>query len=188
MEETKVCKQCGMTAPLKYFRNSLGRKFSHTHVTEKIYEQTRSVCRACEQENRDKYKIPNRIKVKTRNAILTHSRKLNISPDILINDYGWKYLEHKISHAYENTCNYCHNPFSEMGHGLSDATVDIMDREKLPYIENVAICCPTCNKEKGTMSYIEYAEYRAWWNKRGIFLTNKAKQLNFLDIIAYNIN
>lgn len=89
--------------------------------------------------------------------------------------YAWKAerMAHDVLHASDNTCGYCWTAYADMGHGLSDLTFDVRDRDSLPYYHtNVQICCATCNQEKATMApeiwarrLIEWREYKDWTSR-----------------------
>jgi len=110
----------------------------------------------CEQQERDDRKRRNRPKAKARNTFYHHADKFiqagkAESRREFAELYGWDIgqMSHDIEHAYGNGCPYCHQSFAEMGHGLSDVTLDIIDTEKPPYYTtNVRWVCATCNKEK----------------------------------------
>jgi hypothetical protein len=54
--------------------------------------------------------------------------------------------------ARRNTCAYCWEKYERMGHGLSDITLDVIDREREPYYRtNTRWCCQTCNREKASL-------------------------------------
>jgi hypothetical protein len=87
----------------------------------------------------------------------------------LIGVYGWDpaRLAHDAEHQYGNGCNYCGHRYADMGHGLSDITLDVMDRAKPPYYRtNTKWCCQTCNRQKGdkTPEWFETNRqvYEAW--------------------------
>jgi hypothetical protein len=115
-------------------------------------DRPRKVCRPCEQTARDERKIGSRWAVKARDVIRRHAIRLEISKDDLVAIYGWdaKRLAHDAEFQYGNGCNYCGHQYRDMGHGLADITLDIMDRSKPPYYRtNAKWCCQTCNRKKG---------------------------------------
>lgn len=56
---------------------------------------------------------------------------------------------HDLNHTYDNWCMGCDGVFKEMGHGLSDITLDIIDPRLPPYYQNTRWICSTCNRAKG---------------------------------------
>jgi hypothetical protein len=116
----------------------------------------KAVCIGCLQTERDNLKRYNRPKAKARNTFYRHADKfikegLAGSREDFAQRFDWsvKQMAHDIEHTYKNGCPYCRQFFSEMGHGLSDLTLDIIDPEKPPYYTtNVKWVCSTCNKEK----------------------------------------
>lgn len=114
---------------------------------------TRAICRPCEQTARDDIKQDDRWKAKARDTIRRHAERLNIPKDDLIRRYGWDpaRLAHEAEHAYGNGCSYCGHPYRDMGHGLSDITLDVQDNTQPYYRTQTKWCCQTCNRKKGTL-------------------------------------
>ena len=128
-----------------------------------------TVCRPCEQTARDERKIRDRWTVKARDVIRRHAIRLEVSKEDLIERYGWDAprLAHEAEFQYGNGCSYCGHPYRDMGHGLADITLDIVDRTKPPYYTtNTRWCCQTCNRKKGPMQPEEFEldrqVYQAW--------------------------
>lgn len=113
------------------------------------------ICRACEQAARDQRKQRNPWAVKARDVIRRHAARLGVDRTSLIDVYGWEpqRLAHDAEHQYANGCSYCTEQYSGMGHGLSDITLDIQDRNRPPYYcTNTKWCCQSCNRKKGVMT------------------------------------
>jgi 5-methylcytosine-specific restriction endonuclease McrA len=159
-EVMKRCQgECGGEYPLIFFR----RKTWHAKST--IYH---SKCIACLQAANDKKKRPDRWPDKARDTIRRHAEKYDMSLDGFIEKYGWDIprVAHLMKHASENTCSYCRDLYSEMGHGLADITMDIIDPRKEPYLEtNAQPCCRTCNTRKGDRTPEEWAIILRCWRQ-----------------------
>jgi len=133
----KTCKKCGFTADEKWFTNKPRKS---------------AICPMCQQETRDKHKSENRATTKARRIIYSHAKKFSIKPIELIKKFGWdiKRIVHDINRAYENSCPYCYQLYKQMGNGLRDITLDIVNPNKPPYYStNTKLCCSTCNSIKG---------------------------------------
>jgi 5-methylcytosine-specific restriction endonuclease McrA len=135
----------------------------------------KTICRPCEQTARDQRKIRDRWAVKARDVIRRHALRLEVSKFDLISRYGWDpaKLAHEAEFQYGNGCSYCGHPYMDMGHGLADITLDIIDRGKPPYYRtNAKWCCQTCNRKKGATNPEEFEldrqVYETW---------NRAKSL-----------
>jgi hypothetical protein len=130
-----------------------------------------SVCRACELTARDQRKQRDPWLIKAHTAIRSHAARLGIDREALVTRYGWdpQRLAHDAEHHYTELCTYCPRPYAEMGHGLSDITLDVQDRDRPPYYRtNTAWCCQTCNRRKGVMTPEEFeADLLMWdlWNR-----------------------
>ena len=110
-----------------------------------------SVCRPCHQTRRDKLKLVNRWAAKARDTIRRHAIRLGVPKEELITRYGWDphRLAHDAEFQYNNGCNYCGGQYQDMGHGLSDISLDIVDPSAAPYYRtNSKWCCQTCNRKK----------------------------------------
>jgi hypothetical protein len=131
-----------------------------------------SICIGCELTERNDPTPQARAIRKARNSLLHHAEKYEMQPQRFAKKYGWNIerMAHDFLHAHDNTCVYCWTPYGEMGHGLDDITIDIVDVEKEPYYHtNVQRCCRTCNSEKSTLPpeiwarrLIEWREWRDW--------------------------
>src|SRR5262249_49372565 len=114
-------------------------------------------CIGCEQTARDKKKRANRERSKVGDAIRRHADRfikigLAKTRAEFAEKYGWEIdrMLHEMEHTYKNGCGYCAESFGEMGHGLSDITLDICDPRQPPYYgTNTRWICQTCNREKG---------------------------------------
>jgi hypothetical protein len=77
-----------------------------------------------------------------------------MTPTDFAKRYGWEVerMIYDITHGHENTCPYCWEKYERMGHGLTDITLDIIDRDREPYYRtNTKWCCATCNREKASL-------------------------------------
>jgi hypothetical protein len=127
-----------------------------------------SVCKRCEQEQRDKTKRGNRWLVKVDTTTRSHARRRGVTAAEL-RSQGWDrhHMAHDAEHAYANGCQHCRHAFSDMGHGLADLTLDIIDPERPAfYGVNTRWICATCNREKGATPPELWAEtvlcHRRW--------------------------
>ena len=169
----KICRRCGFVAPEDWFVKK--------DFTSKIYSQRRaSICPMCQQEERDKRKWANRWAVKARNVIYNHAKKYGFEPRDFIEKFGWNInrIAHMFQHEYENTCRYCGQLYREMGHGLRDITLDIINPAEPPYMTNVQVCCQTCNSSKGKRGATDFGFHLIMVKKRAEFLQNKPEQLS----------
>lgn len=142
-----------------------------------------SVCRPCEERERDERKGTDRFAVKAndtrrRHAIrLSHPRSANgvvawhdphLTATKLELVYGWaqKQMRHDFEFKYGNGCDYCHQSYAGMGHGYADETLDIYDPRLAPHYTNTRHCCLTCQRRKGLLTPEQWAIklgiYRKW--------------------------
>lgn len=157
------CNRCGTDYPPHLVETAF-----RTNNTRGRHDASkrRWLCRACEQTGRDGRKVVNRWPVKARDVIRRHAVRLGVDKADLIGRYGWdpERLAHDAQYQYGNGCNYCGGNYAQMGHGLSDITLDIMDRDKPPYYRtNTKWCCQTCNRKKGTMTPDDFEADRQVW-------------------------
>ena len=139
-----------------------------------LYIYSRPVCIGCEQGQRDRAKAENRWRIKARDTLRRHSAKFNVtrnlslSTDEFSDRFVWRIerIAHDMSHAFENTCNYCWKPYGEMPNGHWNVTVDIYDRGADPFYSNTRICCQTCNREKGQMTPEQWARRLQYWQEK----------------------
>jgi hypothetical protein len=136
------------------------------------------VCIGCQQSARDKAKRHNRPREKARRTIRSHSDKyIKLgevkTQDEFIDMFGWDIdqMAHDISHAFTNSCPYCLESFKDMGNGLADVTLDVIDSKELPwYKTNTKWVCGTCNNAKKTKSRQLWEErmrdYQKWNEQR----------------------
>jgi hypothetical protein len=144
----RQCSRCGTLYPPHLIEHA----FRVDRVRRDASRRRKWICRPCEQTARDQRKIGNRWAVKARDVIRRHALRLEVPKDDLITVYGWdpNRLAHDAEFQYGNGCNYCGHAYQDMGHGLSDITLDIMDRTQPPYYRtNTKWCCQTCNRKKG---------------------------------------
>lgn len=123
-----------------------------------VYASTQKfelVCKLCEQTKRDKIKQENRARVKARDCLRRHADRFvaqGLARDRteFAGRFGWQInrMVHDLEHTYDNWCQ-CGAKFKEMGHGLSDITLDICDPRLPPfYSSNSRWICATCNRKK----------------------------------------
>lgn len=159
------CNRCGTMYPARLVEGAFrfrGLDASRPRSTGR----GRSICRPCEQTARDTKKIVNRWATKARDVIRRHADRFGIDKTDLVQCYGWEpeRLAHDAEYQYGNGCNYCGGKYRDMGHGLSDITLDVVDRDKPPYYRtNTRWCCQTCNRKKGTMEPEEFELDRQMW-------------------------
>jgi 5-methylcytosine-specific restriction endonuclease McrA len=155
MLDGRRCNRCGTTYPSHLVEGAFRTGRWQDASRHQVSRRTRYTCRPCEQTARDSKKISNRWAVKARDVIRRHAVRFEIAKDHLIQRYGWEpeRLAHDAEFQYGNGCNYCGHQYSEMGHGLGDITLDVVDRNKPPYYRtNTKWCCQTCNRKKGVMA------------------------------------
>jgi len=169
--QRKPCRRCSFPADIQAFFRQNHKK---TPVGQ-VYLTERAICIGCELSARNDPTPEARALRKARNSIQHHAEKWKMRAPDFAKEFGWdpERMAHDFLHANENTCVYCWFPYADMGHGLDDLTIDILDRNKDPrYRTNVRVCCRTCNMEKATMEpelwdrrLIEWASWRAWMNR-----------------------
>jgi hypothetical protein len=160
---SRRCNRCGTDyrGHLVEYTFRLDASSRQPHTTRR-----KTICRPCERTGRDTKKRGNRWKVKASDTIRRHAGRLGIDKADLITRYGWApdRMAHEAEHAYENGCNYCGGRFADMGHGLADITLDVIDRDRPPYyLTNTKWCCQTCNRKKGVLSPDEFEADRQMW-------------------------
>jgi hypothetical protein len=166
MADGRQCTRCGTWYPA----HVVAVAFTIKRAVGLMHQPQRdTICRPCQQTARDQRKLRNRWAVKARDVIRRHAIRLEITKQDLIDRYGWDpdRLAHDAEFQYGNGCNYCGHQYSEMGHGLADISLDIMDRTAAPYYRsNTKWCCQTCNRQKGDKSpewfEINRQVYEAW--------------------------
>lgn len=157
----KRCRQCGGKYDVEVFFRKNPHFGAHASAPD-----TRAVCIGCELEARTEIKQQDRMSAKARDAIRRHAAKYNMPTTDFATRFGWaaNIVFHGFEHAYLNGCAYCHRLFGSMGHGLSDITIDICNRNDEPHFEtNTKFCCQTCNREKGSMPpHLWARKLRCW--------------------------
>jgi hypothetical protein len=146
----RTCARCGTSYPSALSEAAFRSAASLRDASSRKYRAT--ICRPCEQTRRDKLKLLNRWAVKARDTIRRHAIRLQVPKPDLVNVYGWdpKRLAHDAEFQYSNGCNYCGGLYADMGHGLTDITLDLVDARRPPYYRtNTKWCCQTCNRKKG---------------------------------------
>lgn len=160
MAAARRCKRCGTFYPPHLVESAFRIGGGHGRALDASSAPRRNrICRPCEQTARDQSKIGNRWTVKSRDVIRRHAVRLDVPKDDLVSVYGWDQarLAHDAEHQYGNGCNYCGHAYHDMGHGLADITLDIVDRSKPPYYRtNTKWCCQTCNRKKGAQTPEEF--------------------------------
>lgn len=163
----KKCKRCGYEADEEaFFRQNRKKLFGQVYVTE------RATCIGCELTARNDPTPEARALRKVRNSIAHHAEKWGMTPKAFSVRFGWEpeRMVYDVLHTAENTCVYCWFMYQEMGHGLDDISLDIIDPSKDPYYyTNVQWCCRTCNTEKSSLPpelwarrLIEWRRWREW--------------------------
>jgi len=160
--QMKLCPGCGGSFDVRFFRRD-----NPAYASAGC--GTRSICRGCEQTARDARKKPTvgRWAVKIGDTIRRHAEKLKLSRQALEEQFGWAFdrMLHEAQHAYANGCSYCGAAFRDMGHGLSDITLDILNPAMPPYYTtNCRWVCGTCNREKSQSSPDDWGAKRAAWD------------------------
>lgn len=149
MAVARRCFRCGTTYPPHLVEAAFRTANTRGRLDA---SKRRCLCRPCEQTARDERKIRNRWAVKARDVVRRHALRLGASKEDLVNLYGWDVaqLSHDAKFQYHNGCNYCGHSYGDMGHGLADITLDVIDRSLPPYYRtNTKWCCQTCNRKKG---------------------------------------
>lgn len=147
----KICKKCSGTYSEYFFYKNITTNFgSHG------FQSRETICKGCQISARTNSKRSNRSREKARRTLRHHAEKYiklghAASRENFAKKFGWNLdqMAHDINHAYSNGCSYCHEPYSKMGNGLSDLTLDIRYPDLLPYYEtNTCWACATCNQLK----------------------------------------
>jgi hypothetical protein len=141
------CEECRGWYPSPFFRLVVSR------VKQQYYSKR---CKRCEQEKKDEQNRQSRFPRKAYATMYHHAKKYiekgwAASVADFRKRYGWnvKQIAHDMEHDWTNGCPICHELFKEMGHGLSDLSLDIINPDDRPYYEtNVRFICTTCNKLK----------------------------------------
>lgn len=132
-----------------------------------------SICIGCEQTERDTEKRANRAKIKARDTLRRHADRFielgfATSRAEFTERFGWSLdrIIHDLEHTYENWCSGCSGVFKEMGHGLSDITLDICDPRSPPYYAtNTRWICQTCNRAKGRTPPEKWGARIVYWHQ-----------------------
>lgn len=157
------CNRCGTLYPPHLVETAF--RLDTSSRTRGTFRR-KTICRACDQTSRDQRKTVNRWPVKARDVIRRHAVRLGVDKADLVGRYGWdpNRLAHDARYQYGNGCSYCGGNYAEMGHGLADITLDIIDRDRPPYYRsNTKWCCQTCNRKKGAMSSEDFEADRQMW-------------------------
>lgn len=150
----KICSKCRKAYPPASFRKRGSP------------DNRSSICKPCiilaAQERRNN----NRFRNKAVNTIRRHSQRLKIPRDVLENLYGWdiETIERRFIEEWSRNCKYCGKPYQKMEGGVGEISLDIDDPEVAPFfVNNVEICCKTCNSTKGRMTKQEWGGYLTAW-------------------------
>jgi hypothetical protein len=132
----------------------------------------RRTCYPCVRTAKDKRKGENRFTVKAKDTIRRHALSLGISERDLIEKYGWspERMARDMARAYADglgLCDECEEPYSGMGHGFADLTLDVCRPGEEPYYgTNTRYICMTDNREKHNMDPERWQLRKrvwAWW-------------------------
>lgn len=142
---TRKCQQCrGIFDEEAFFRTSQRNYAEHA-------QRKSTTCIGCENTELDRRKINNRWKTKVATCRRRHAKDFGVSTETLETQFRWdsERMAYDAEHTYANTCPYCWRAFADMGHGLRDLTLDVVDPTIGPhYGINTRWCCNTCNSEK----------------------------------------
>ena len=136
----------------------------------------------CMQEKKDQRKRQNRVITKARDMLYSHTTSYNskngsqLKPAQFAKKFGWSIRQtvHDIAHGFENWCSYCEDPYSGMGHGLADLTLDIINPKEPPYYStNTKYCCRTCNTIKSQRGATAFGFHLAMVKARREFLNSE---------------
>ena len=168
MSEKIECKRCHFRGDAEWFTQS---RFTGKSTAP----FRRATCPMCLQEERDKHKRQDRAVAKAKRMLYSHAKKYGMKPVQFANKFGWsiKQMVHDINHNFENWCPYCTQPYKDMGHGLADLTLDIINPEEPPYYTNVRYCCSTCNSIKGQRGATPFGLHLRMVRERQEFLNGK---------------
>jgi hypothetical protein len=161
-----------------------GQAFRPDRVRQDASCRMKVICRPCEEMASDTKKGSNRWPKKIQATRRGHADKLskprtgphceawfdpNLTKEILVGRHGWTTVQmaHDAEFQYANGCSYCHHPYTAMGHGVADITLDIFDPRLPPdYSTNTRWCCMTCQRRKGLLPPDKWAAkqrvYREW--------------------------
>lgn len=164
MTEKIECKRCHFRGDAEWFIR-YGPKGVY-------YVKHRGICPMCLQEGKDRRKHQDRAIEKARRMLYSHAKKYGIMPAQFARKFGWNITQmaHDINHNFENWCPYCAHPYKDMGHGLSDLTLDIINPNEPPYYTNVRFCCSTCNSIKGQRGATAFGLHMRMVRERQEFL------------------
>lgn len=169
MDVQKQCADCGESYPEQvFFRRA------HAALNASSARRYHPICIGCEQTARDEMKRQEgRWNLKARDTLRRHTKKfirLGIATNMaeFVEQFGWNVerIARDFQRAYESRCGYCDRPFGDMGHGLSDITLDIVNPDEPPfYTTNTRLVCQTCNRQKGCTPPHLWAQKLLCWAK-----------------------
>lgn len=168
----KMCRKCKQVYPDVFFYQNTVRKLE-TRGFPKIYRLVKLICIGCQIDERTTKKRRDRPHAKAYRTLTRHADKyirlkLIENREKFAEMYGWDLdrMAADIEHGYKHVCPYCDEKFTEMGNGLSDITLDILNPKMAPYYRtNVRWCCSTCNQTKRRLSPEEWEEFQAAMKK-----------------------
>lgn len=187
IEEQRMCKRCCGTFSTVFFRK---KTHHYMHIMNS------AICFGCETTARTEKKRRNRPLEKARSTLHRHADKyirlkMADNRDHFAERYGWdlERVAHDIKHEHGNNCGYCYTPYREMGNGLSDVTLDIVDTDKQPfYGYNTKWVCATCNREKQktdpTIYGAKQQAWKAWHRQQDRLKNNPESGLPLFDVAA----
>jgi len=136
----------------------------------------------CLQEEKDKRKRQNRSIEKARTLFYRYVEKHGngLTPTDFAKKFGWDITQiaNDIKRSYKGQCPYCNQPYKDMGHGLRDITLDILNPTESPYYTtNVGYCCNSCNRRKDRMGPAAFAKFLSSVKRRREFLNSDYRTL-----------
>jgi 5-methylcytosine-specific restriction endonuclease McrA len=177
----RSCNRCGTVYPDHL--ESVAFRLVGNRVRDASRTHRLGVCRPCEQTRRDRIKKVNRWAVKARDTIRRHAMRLGKTRVELVTRYGWDpdRLAHDAEFQYSNGCNYCGSQYRDMGHGLTDISLDIVDPRSEPYYRtNTKWCCQTCNRKKSDRGPDWFEGDRQVWELHNLALSLSPDQRGML--------
>lgn len=162
----RQCKQCRLIEREEFFR-VIAKHDQHVG-----HNYRRAKCKLCSQTDKDARKSANRFLPKVTSTRRHHADRFGMTAQSLETNYGWRSVDmaHDLERASTTICPYCRDPFTSMGHGLRDITLDIVNPDLPPdYRTNCRWVCSTCNSAKQRMPpdlWGEYLLYADRWRKR----------------------
>lgn len=170
----ETCRSCKVTFPDEL----VAAAFEHRERRLRMHLQSRirrgRTCYPCVRTAKDQRKGENRWVIKAKDTIRRHAISLEISAQDLTVKYGWdpERMAREMARAYADglgLCAECEEPYSGMGHGYADITLDICRPGEEPYYgTNTRYICMTDNREKHNMAPERWQLRKrvwAWWKR-----------------------